>query len=268
MKLDLDELAGAVALVGAGPGDPDLLTVRAATLLARADVVLYDHLAHPSLLGQCAPNARTIFVGKVPDGPRTPQRRINAMLIEHAQAGRFVVRLKGGDPFVFGRGGEEALALAGEGIACEVVPGISSCVAVPAAAGIPVTHRGVTTHFSVITGFGAADTGPLADSWRQLAAAGGTLVILMGVRRLHEIVAALIDGGRDPNTPAALIHAGTTDAQQTVEAPLQEIAQAAEDAGITSPATFIVGDVVALRAQLALDQPSHAAPAQPLRAVI
>ncbi len=260
MKLDLNDLSGSVALVGAGPGDPELLTLRAAKLLARADVVFYDHLIDTGILEHCPANTEHVFVGKVPDGPRTPQAEINALLVSHAQAGRFVVRLKGGDPLVFGRGGEEALALVAQDIRFEIVAGISSCIAVPAAAGIPVTHRGVTTNFSVVTGFGAATTQELEDTWRALGAAGGTIVFLMGVRRLEQIVSVLLSSGRDPDTPAALVESGTTSAQFTVTATLATIAERARQEGVSSPATFVVGEVVALRDQI--NQVHQSAPAR------
>lgn len=250
MKLDLNNLSGSVALVGAGPGDPELLTLRAAKLLARADVVFYDHLIDTGILEHCRADAEHVFVGKVPDGPRTPQVDINALLVAHALSGRFVVRLKGGDPLVFGRGGEEALALVANDIPFEIVAGISSCIAVPAAAGIPVTHRGVTTNFSVVTGFGAATTQELEATWRALGAAGGTIVFLMGVRRLAQIVDVLLSSGRSEDTPAAIVQSGTTANQRTVQATLGTIVEQARQAKVASPATFVVGEVVALRDQI------------------
>lgn len=253
MKLEHEQLDGSVALVGAGPGDPELLTMRAARLLAAADVVLYDHLVDSQILELCHPDANYVFVGKVPDGPRTPQGRINELLVAFALDGHFVVRLKGGDPFVFGRGGEEGIALAEYNIPFEVVPGISSCIAVPASAGIPVTHRGVTTHFSVVTGFGATTQRELEQTWGHLGRAGGTLVFLMGVRRLDRIVEVLLANERSADTPVALVRAGTTASQETCQATLGTIVDRAREQGITSPATFIVGEVVSLRD--ILDQP-------------
>jgi len=178
-----------VALVGAGPGDPGLLTVRGAELLRRADVVLYDSLAETSLLALAPPAAERVFVGKRPGAPM-PQDEIDALLVAHARAGRRVVRLKGGDPFVFGRGGEEAAALAAAGIPFEVVPGVTAAVAVPAYAGIPVTHRGLATSFTVVTGHSrhAVDT---ETNWEALAAAGGTIVVLMGVAHRAELARRL-----------------------------------------------------------------------------
>lgn len=250
MKLEYNNLSGKVALIGAGPGDPELLTLRAVRLLQRAQVVLYDHLVDVEVLEHCDAKAKRVFVGKVPDGPRTSQHRINALLIDYALRGFFTVRLKGGDPFVFGRGGEEAMALSEAGICCEVVPGISSCIAAPAAASIPVTHRGVTTHFSVVTGVGAMEGQGLEETWRKLGEAGGTIVFLMGVRRLERIVDALLESGRAPSTPAAIVHSGTTQNQYTVQATLDTIVSSARRVQVKSPATLVVGEVVALREQI------------------
>ncbi|MEM1348294.1 MAG: uroporphyrinogen-III C-methyltransferase [Myxococcota bacterium] len=243
--------AGRVALVGAGPGDPDLLTLKAARLLGQADVVLYDHLVHDDILGLCPPSARKIFVGKIPGGQRTAQPEINRLLVEHARRADLVVRLKGGDPFVFGRGSEEALELVAHGIDYEVVPGISSCIAVPERALIPVTHRKITTHFSVVTGM-ASRGGELElrRTWFRLGQAGGTLVVLMGVGQLEEIVAALLEAGRLPDTPAALVQEGTTQGQRVVRATLATLAATARAHRIASPATIVIGEVVGLRDEL------------------
>lgn len=249
MKLDLDNLSGTVAIVGAGPGDPELMTLRAHRLLARADVVLCDRLVHGEILQPCRDDVRFIDVGKSPDGKRTSQDVINHLLVKEARGGNFVVRLKGGDPFVFGRGGEEALHLRKHGVDFEIVPGISSCVGVPERAGIPVTHRGVSTHFTVVTGMGT--DGPPEEAWRKLAGTGGTLVVLMGVRQLKNIVAALVAGGRDPRTPAAIVQEGTTPNQLSVEGTLATIAERAEQVGVSSPAVIIIGDVVSLRQKIA-----------------
>lgn len=249
MKLQLAELSGKVAIVGAGPGDPELLTLRAHRLLARADVVFCDRLVHRDILTGCREGARIIDVGKNPRGRKTSQEVIEHLLVKEARSGHFVVRLKGGDPFVFGRGGEEAIHLREHGIAFEIVPGVSSCIGVPERAGIPVTHRGVSTHFTVVTGMGKS--GPIDQTWEQLGGAGGTVVILMGVRQLPNVAAALMRGGRAASTPAAIVGQGTTDDEVVVQGALDEIAELAERARISSPAVTIVGDVVALRDRIA-----------------
>ncbi|MEP7359443.1 MAG: uroporphyrinogen-III C-methyltransferase, partial [Anaerolineales bacterium] len=218
-------MTGRVYLIGAGPGDPDLITVKGLACLRRADVVLYDRLAPAELLAEARPEAELIDVGKAPSHHRRSQDEINALLIEHAQAGRTVARLKGGDPFVFGRGGEECQALARAGIAFEVVPGVSSAFAVPAYAGIPLTQRGLNTGFTVLTGH-SLDQGGL--DWAAVPAAG-TLVLLMGVENLAAITAELIRRGRDPHTPAAVIQNGTTAAQVVITGTLGEIAGLARE---------------------------------------
>jgi len=240
-----------VALVGAGPGDPELLTLKAARLLGQADVVLYDHLVHDDILGLCRPGARKIFVGKIPGGQRTTQAEINRLLVEHARTSSLVVRLKGGDPFVFGRGSEEALELVAHGVDYEVVPGISSCIAVPERALIPVTHRKVTTHFSVVTGMASkGGRDELRRTWFRLGQAGGTLVVLMGVGRLEEIVATLLDAGRCADTPAAIVQEGTTEGQRVVQATLSTLPAIARAEQVASPATIVIGEVVGLRDEL------------------
>ena len=240
---------GTVALVGAGPGDPGLMTVRGLELLRRAQVVVYDRLVHPSLLAE-APRARRIFAGKESGHHALPQERINALLIMHAKRGRRVVRLKGGDPFVFGRGGEEAEALAAAGIPFEIVPGVSSALAVPAYAGIPVTHRGVASSFAVVTGHEDETKDETMVDWARLAGAVDTLVILMGARSLPRIAAALLAAGRSPATPVALVRWGTTDAQETVVGPLETIAGLADAVRLAPPVVIVIGDVVALRDRL------------------
>jgi len=240
-----------VALVGAGPGDPGLMTVRGLALLRRADVVVYDRLVDPRLLDEARPDAHRVFVGKASGAHTLPQREINALLVRHAEQGRRVVRLKGGDPFVFGRGGEEAEALTAAGIPFEVVPGVSSAVAVPAYAGIPVTHRGVASSFAVVTGHEDEGKGEAAVDWARLATAVDTLVILMGVRSLPRIAAALLDAGRAPETPVALVRWGTTDAQETVVGRLDQIATLAAAVRLAPPVVIVVGDVVNLRERLA-----------------
>jgi len=229
-----------VALVGAGPGDPGLLTVRGAELLAAADVVLYDSLAEESLLDLAPPRAERRFVGKRPGAPM-PQDEINALLIAHARAGRRVVRLKGGDPFVFGRGGEEAEALAAAGVAFEVVPGVTSAVAVPAYAGIPVTHRGVSTSFTVVTGHSrhAVDA---ETNWEALAQAGGTIVVLMGVAHRGEIAKRLMAGGLPPDTPVAAVCWGTRPEQRTARTTLEALG----GTELEPPAVIVIGAVAGL----------------------
>jgi uroporphyrin-III C-methyltransferase / precorrin-2 dehydrogenase / sirohydrochlorin ferrochelatase len=240
-----ERLAG-VALVGGGPGDPDLITVRGRQLLAQADVVIADRLAPPALLAELGPHVQVIDASKIPYGRAMAQQAINAALVEHAQAGKFVVRLKGGDNYVFGRGFEELMACADAGIPCVVVPGISSSISVPAAAGIPVTHRGVAHEFTVISGHIGPEHADSLTDWAALGRMRGTLVVLMGVDKLGAIAAALIAHGRDPGTPAAVIQEGTTAAQRTVRAPLERIAGAVVEAGIRPPAVVVIGDVVAL----------------------
>ena len=237
---------GTVYLVGAGPGDPDLLTVRGLRCLQHADVVLYDRLLAPALLDEVHPTAERVFVGKAPGRPGVGQRAIHRLLVEHARQRRVVVRLKGGDPFVFGRGGEEGLALTSAGIPWEVVPGLSSAVAVPARVGIPVTHRELARGFAVVT---AHRVGEGELDWSALAAID-TLVVLMGVASLTEITHGLLAAGRHPDTPSALIERGTLPGERVVEATLETLAERARVAGVRSPATLVIGEVVALRPAL------------------
>jgi uroporphyrin-III C-methyltransferase len=227
-----------VWLVGAGPGDPGLITVRALELIRRCDVLVYDRLVAPELVDEAPADA--LRIGREP----LRQERINELLVEYGLRGLDVVRLKGGDPFVFGRGGEEALALADAGVPFEVVPGVSSVSAVPAAAGIPVTHRGLASLATFASGHD-----PDAIEYELLARTGGTVVFFMALGSLPTIAERLIAHGRDPDTPAAVISAGTTPEQQTVTAPLAGLAAAA--AGLASPALVVVGDVVGVAAQLA-----------------
>lgn len=235
---------GTVVLVGAGPGDPELLTLKAARHLARADVILIDALANPALLEHASEHARVLHVGKVGGGKHVPQELTCALLVEEARAGHHVVRLKGGDPFVFGRGGEEALHCAEAGIPVEVVPGISSSVAGPAAAWIPVTHRGVATHFSVITATGGPSA-PLVDQRIEaLAQTGGTLVFLMPTRRLAAISAALTRGGLDPKTPAAFVQGATRADEKIVRTTVESLEEDAATHEVSAPAVLIVGEVV------------------------
>ncbi|WP_269302228.1 uroporphyrinogen-III C-methyltransferase [Aeromicrobium sp. HA] len=229
---------GLVALVGGGPGDPGLLTARGRRLLAEADVVVFDRLAPQSVLAELAPDVEVIDVGKQPDHHPIPQEQINALLVERAQQGKVVVRLKGGDPYVFGRGGEELLACREAGVEVEVVPGVTSAIAVAANAGIPVTHRGVARGFSVITGH---------EELGELPRRGDhTLVMLMGVKRLRSTAEELIAAGHDPHTPAAVIERGFAPDQRTTIATLGTIADAAAHA--KAPAITVIGDVVSLAA--------------------
>ncbi len=240
--------AGIVFLVGAGPGDPGLITVKGKHCLEIADVVVYDRLANHCLLDY-APQALWLDVGKQPDHHKVSQTKINQILVEHAGQGKTVVRLKGGDPFVFGRGGEEAAALVEAGIPFEVVPGITSAIAAPAYAGIPVTHREQACSVAFITGHRANNNPDCAIDWRRLADGADTLVFLMGVHNLPEIVRQLLAGGRSPETPVALIEQGTLSGQKTVVGSLQNIVQRAAE--IRPPAIIMVGEVVHLRQTLA-----------------
>ncbi|MET8555148.1 uroporphyrinogen-III C-methyltransferase [Streptomyces sp. NPDC004959] len=237
-----------VALVGGGPGDPDLITVRGRRLLAEADVVVADRLGPRDLLAELPPHVEVIDAAKIPYGRAMAQEAINEALIAHAKAGKSVVRLKGGDPFVFGRGMEEAQALAEAGIPCTVVPGISSAVSVPAAVGIPVTHRGVAHEFTVVSGHVAPDDPRSLVDWQALARLRGTLVILMGVDKLGAIAEALVRHGRDPETPVALVQEGTTGAQRRVDARLATAAETARAHDVRPPAVIVVGAVAALDA--------------------
>ena len=230
-----------VYLVGAGPGDPGLLTRRGAELLARAEVVLYDRLVSPGVLDLAPAEALLIDVGKDPGGRQAHQDEIGRLLVEHGRRAGVVVRLKGGDPFVFGRGGEEVDALAQAGVAWEVVPGVSSAFAVPAALGVPVTHRGLASSVTVVTGrVGEAGTG--APDWQALARAGGTLVILMGMDTRGTIADALVRGGRSPETPVLVVQDGTTPAQRAERTTLAGLG--AVELG--NPAVIVVGPVAAL----------------------
>jgi len=240
-----------VALVGAGPGDPGLLTRRGAELLAAADVVVYDRLANPALLELAPPDALRISVGKAPGQVEMAQDEINAVLVQHGIAGRAVVRLKGGDPFVFGRGGEEAEVLAAAGVDFEIVPGITSALAAPAYAGIPVTHRGLSTHVTVVTGHEDPTKGSSDVDWEALARAGGTLVVLMGAGNLTAIVERLIVGGLAPDTPVAAVRHGTRPDQTAVRATLGTIA----DAGVRSPSAIVIGAVAGLDLRWFEDRP-------------
>jgi uroporphyrinogen III methyltransferase/synthase len=239
-----------VYLVGAGPGDPGLLTVRARELIAAADVVLHDRLIPPGALDAARADAELIDVGKVGGGDHVPQDETNRLLVEHARAGRSVVRLKGGDPFVFGRGGEEALVLREAGIDFEVVPGVTAGVAAAAYAGIPVTQRGEASAVAFVTGHEDPDKPESAIDWPALAAFPGTLVLYMGVRALPRIAAALRDAGRPGGQPAAVVERGTLPGQRTVVATLDTIAERAEAEGVRPPSITVIGPVAALSEQL------------------
>ncbi|MCL4506859.1 MAG: uroporphyrinogen-III C-methyltransferase [Chloroflexi bacterium] len=253
-------MTGKAYLVGAGPGRPDLITVRGLVLLRLADTVLYDHLVDQALLREAPPSAQVIYVGKQPGRHEMPQDRINELLVDHVRAGRQVVRLKGGDPFVFGRGGEEALALARAGLPFEVVPGVSSAIAAPAYAGVPVTHRHMATAFAVVTGHEdptrqPGDPACCATDWAALARIP-TLVVLMGVGRLATICATLIAAGRRADTPAAAISWGATIHQQVVRATLATLPGEVEVQGLVPPAVVVIGEVAALADELSWFVPS------------
>ncbi len=241
-----EKSTGIVYLVGGGPGDPGLLTLRGLDCLHKADVVVYDRLANDLLLNY-APQAQLIDVGKEPNHHPIPQEQINLLLIEQAHQGRIVVRLKGGDPFVFGRGGEEAQALAESGIRFEIVPGVTSAIAVPAYAGIPVTQRGVATSVTFVTGH-CASRESLNINWRALAESDGTLVFLMGIQHLPQIVASLMDAGLAPKTPVALIEQGTLPGQKVAAGTLNNITDKASE--IRPPAIIVIGEVVKLHSTL------------------
>ena len=240
-----------VFLVGAGPGDPGLLTVRAVELLGSADVVLYDRLIPPGALRHARPEAELVYVGKQGGGPQMPQEEIDRLLVEHGRAGKRVVRLKGGDPFVFGRGGEEALRLREAGIEYEIVPGITAGVAAPAYAGIPVTHRELASGVAFVTGHEDPDKPESMLDWAALARFPGTLVFYMGVRALPRIAERLQAEGRPPQEPVAVVERGTLPGQRTLLATLADVADRAKEEQIKAPAVTLVGPVAALRDDLA-----------------
>ena len=243
-------MSGRVYLVGAGPGDPGLLTARAVELIAEADVILYDRLIPRSALDGARPGAELLFVGKEGGGDSVPQEQTEAVMVTRAQAGHAVVRLKGGDPFVFGRGGEEALTLRAAGIPYEIVPGVTAGVAALAYAGIPVTHRGLASAVALVTGHSRAGDPLEGLDWAALAAFPGTLVFYMGVQRLGQITAALIGAGRSGAEPAAVVEAGTLPAQRTVIGTLETIAANVQREDIGSPSIPVVGAVAGLAEQL------------------
>ncbi len=244
------DVSGFVSLVGAGPGDPGLITVKGLQRLREAEVVVYDRLANEDLLQEAPNSALLIFAGKQPGSHALSQRQINDLLVQHGQAGRRVVRLKGGDPFVFGRGGEEAEALVDAGIRYEVVPGVTSAIAAPAYAGIPVTHRDLTTAFTVVTGHEDPEKAVSAIPWQSLAVGPDTVVFLMGIGQLEEIASRLTGAGRDASTPVAVVRRGTWPDQQVVLGTLANIASKVRDAGIEPPAVAVVGQVAGLAGKL------------------
>ena len=237
---------GSITLVGGGPGDPGLMTIAGLRALQEADVVLHDRLGPLELLAECPPGAEIINVGKIPRGEFTPQEEINHLLVDRARKGKRVVRLKGGDNYVFGRGGEEWLACAEAGIPVRVIPGVTSAVSVPALAGIPVTHRSLSQGFCVVSGHVPPGDERSDVDWHALAASGLTVVILMGVHNLPAIAAALVDGGLPPATPTAIVADGSTPGQRMLRAPLGSVADEAAAAGIAPPAIIVVGAVAGL----------------------
>jgi uroporphyrin-III C-methyltransferase / precorrin-2 dehydrogenase / sirohydrochlorin ferrochelatase len=237
-----------VALVGGGPGDPELITVRGRRLLAQADVVVADRLAPPELLAELAPHVEVIDAAKIPYGRAMAQDAINEVLIDRARAGKFVVRLKGGDPFVFARGYEEVIACADAGIPVTVVPGVTSAIAVPASAGVPVTHRAVTHEFVVVSGHVAPGHPESLVNWDALAALAGTIVLLMAVERIELFAKVLLAGGRPAQTPVLVVQHGTTAAQRSLRATLETVHERVREEGIRPPAIIVIGPVAAFGA--------------------
>ncbi|MFF3567105.1 uroporphyrinogen-III C-methyltransferase [Nocardia jiangxiensis] len=238
---DSEPAAPGVALVGGGPGDPDLITVRGRRLLARANLVLADRLAPPELLAELAPDVEVIDAAKIPYGRAMAQEAINSALVEGARAGKFVVRLKGGDPYVFGRGYEELEACVAAGVPVTVVPGVTSAISVPALAGIPVTHRGVTHEFVVVSGHIAPDHPDSLVDWPALARLRGTLVLLMAVERIEKFAAALLDGGRPADTPVTVVQEGSLRTERVLRADLATVAERVRAEGIRPPAIIVIG---------------------------
>lgn len=242
-----DVLPGTVALVGGGPGDPELITVRGRRLLAHADVVVADRLAPPELLAELSPHVEVIDAAKIPYGRAMAQEAINDVLIERAKAGKFVVRLKGGDPFVFARGYEEVLACTRAGVPVTVVPGVTSAIAVPALAGVPVTHRAVNHEFVVVTGHLSPDHPESLVNWPALARLTGTLVLLMAVERIELFAEVLLRGGRPAQTPVLVVQHGATSAERVLLTTLAEVPKRIRDEGIRPPAVIVVGPVAGFR---------------------
>ncbi|MCW4048119.1 MAG: uroporphyrinogen-III C-methyltransferase [Candidatus Bathyarchaeota archaeon] len=241
---------GKVYLVGSGPGDPELITVKAKRLLGEADVLLYDRLVTDDILALVPEKCEKIYVGKHPGEASATQERIHELMVDRANKGGVIVRLKGGDPFLFGRGGEEALVLCEAGIAFEVVPGITSAISVPAYAGIPVTQRHVASSVAFITGHEASTKRVGTVDWERLANSVDTLVVMMGIRNMPAIMERLVKGGRDPDTPVAVIEKGTTEGQRTITGTISTIVGKTCEAGIKPPAITIIGKVVDLRKEL------------------
>lgn len=237
---------GKVYIVGAGPGDAELITVKGLRCIRKADVILYDRLVNKELLEEAKPYADLIYCGKMPDYHALKQETINRLLVRYAQSGKIVTRLKGGDPFVYGRGGEEAEVLAKHGIEFEVVPGITSGIAAPAYAGIPITHREMSRSFAIVTGH-QKDGEPDHINWEHLAKGIDTLAIYMGVRNLPYIVDKLLQFKKDPTTPVAIIHQGTTKNQQVITGTLQTIVHTAKEQSIRNPSMIVIGEVVRFR---------------------
>ncbi|KMO68491.1 uroporphyrinogen-III C-methyltransferase [Mycolicibacterium obuense] len=241
-------VAGGVALVGGGPGDPELITVRGRRLLAHADVVVADRLAPQDLLAELSPDVEVIDAAKIPYGRAMAQDAINAVLIDRAKQGKFVVRLKGGDPFVFARGQEEVIACADAGVPVTIVPGVTSAIAVPALAGVPVTHRAMTHEFVVVSGHLAPDHPESLVNWDALAALHGTIVLLMAVERIELFAKVLLAGGRPANTPVLVVQHGTTSAQRSLRTTLAEAPERIRAEGIRPPAIIVIGSVAAFAA--------------------
>ena len=242
-------MTGRVVLIGAGPGDPELITVKGANALAAADVVVYDRLASPALLERCRSDAERIYVGKEPGRDHLSQQRINEILVDAARRGSVVARLKGGDPFVFGRGGEELLACAAAGVPCEVIPGVTSVTGAAASAGVPLTHRAIARSFAVVTGTTAAEGNDV--DLRALAGAVDTLVVLMAAGKLEGLCRTLLAAGRAEDEPAAVVQWATTPEERSVVATLADLPDRARAARIGPPATLIVGAVAAIPAEAA-----------------
>lgn len=248
--MTLQNTAAKVFITGAGPGDPGLLTLNAKKAIEEADVLIYDHLVSDDCLVFCKPDVKKIFVGKTAGKHTFPQEDINRMIADEAKAGNTVVRLKGGDPFIFGRGSEECLYLRDQNIPYEVIPGISALSAVPAYAGIPLTHRDLSTHFTVVTGHERFGKEPLSVNWKSLAEMGGTLVIYMGITNIRGITEALMSHGRSAGTPVSVIRWGTTPQQEQYTGTLSTIADQIERINLRPPGLIIIGEVVQYHDQI------------------
>lgn len=252
----LHKKSGICFLAGAGPGDIGLVTLKTKQCVERADVIVYDYLCNPEILKWARPDAELIWAGKKCGAHSCSQEEINALLVEKTGEGKYVVRLKGGDPFLFGRGGEEAEALVNAGLKFEIIPGVSSALAAPAYAGIPVTHRNCASQLTIFTGHEDPSKPESGLDLDQLARQPGTKVLLMGIKRIAMISEELIKRGADPETSVALVRWGTTSRQQTISGPLRDIARIVEQTNFTAPAVVVIGDVVDLREKLAWFQPA------------